>query len=156
MATQPKPKTQEQSVLNQINRLNQMSTRDLHQKWNDLFGTDAGQHGRQYMIRRLAYRLQELIYGGLSRKARAQFQELTEDTKAKKHKSQVTNLQAGTRLLREWHGQNYEVIVQDNGFLFNGKTYRSLSAIARAITGRHCGGRRFFGLKPSKTSGKSK
>lgn len=148
MATKSKPTTKEQSVLKQINQLNQMSTQDLHQKWQDLFGTDPGKLGRQYMIRRLAYRLQELVYGGLSRKARKQFKELTEDTKAKTKASQVTNLQVGTRLVREWHGQKYETIVQENGYLHGGKTYRSLSAVARAITGRHCGGRRFFGLKP--------
>lgn len=54
---------------------------------------------------------------------------------------------AGTRLIREWHGQTYEVTILDTGFLWQGRTYRSLSEIARAITGSHCSGPRFFGLK---------
>ena len=148
MATKSKPMTKDQSVLKQIDQLNQMSTRDLHQKWQELFGTNSGKLGRQYMIRRLAYRRQELVYGGLSREGRKQIKELTEEGKTKTKTSQITNLQVGTRLVREWHGQKYETIVQENGYLFNGKIYRSLSAVARAITGRHCGGRRFFGLKP--------
>ena len=150
MATRTKPAALNNSVIKQIDQLNQMSTRDLHKKWMDLFGTDPGQLGRAYLIRRLAYRIQELVHGGLSRTARKQFKELVQGSATKTTKSQLSNLQVGTRLLREWHGQKYEVVVQSDGFLFNGKTSRSLSAVARAITGRHCGGRRFFGLKPSK------
>jgi hypothetical protein len=52
----------------------------------------------------------------------------------------------GTRLMREWNGRMHLVDVTDNGFVFDGKTYRSLSAIARRITGAHWSGPRFFGL----------
>ena len=52
----------------------------------------------------------------------------------------------GTRLLREWNGRQHFVEVVDKGFVFDGKTYRSLSAIARRITGAHWSGPRFFGL----------
>ena len=156
MATKTKPAALNIGVLKQIDQLNQISTRDLHKKWKDLFGTDPGQLGRVYIIRRLAYRIQELVHGGLSRTARKQFKELVQGSATTTRKSQLTNLQVGTRLLREWHGQKYEVVVQRDGFLFNGKTYRSLSAVARAITGRHCGGRRFFGLKPNEKRRSSK
>ena len=156
MATKTKLAALNNSVIKQIDHLNQMSTRDLHKKWMDLFGTDPGQLGRAYMIRRLAYRIQELVHGGLSRTARKRLKEFVQGTATTTRKSQLTNLQVGTRLLREWHGQKYEVVVQSDGFLFNGKTYRSLSAVARAITGRHCGGRRFFGLKPSEKRGSPK
>ncbi len=156
METKTKPAALNNSVIKQIDQLNQMSTRDLYKKWKDLFGTDPGQLGRAYMIRRLAYRIQELVHGGLSRAARKQFKELVQGSERAASKSQPTNLQVGIRLLREWHGQNYEVVVQRDGFLFKGKTYRSLSAVARAITGRHCGGRRFFGLNPSEKRSKRK
>ena len=145
----PTGSAKDSSVIKQIDQLNQMSMRELRKKWQDLFGTDSGRLGRAYLIRRLAYRIQELTYGGLSQEARRKLKQLAEDPKKKKPtKPEITNLQVGTRLLREWHGEQYEVIVKEDGFLYDGKLYRSLSAVARAITGRHCGGRRFFGLQP--------
>ena len=109
--------------------------------------------GRSYLIRRLAYRIQELVYGGLSREARQKLAAIADGDEAKSkeppRKRQAANLQPGTRLLRDWHGQRYEVIVQEDGFLHDGKKYRSLSAVARAITGSYWSGNRFFGLKPN-------
>lgn len=149
MPEKPKPSAQDQSIIKQIDKLNTMSMRELRKRWLDLFGTDSGRLGRAYLIRRLAYRIQELVYGGLSQEARRRLKELAENPgKKKPTKSELTNLQVGTRLLREWHGEQYEAIVKADGFLYEGKVYRSLSAVARAITGRHCGGRRFFGLQP--------
>lgn len=55
----------------------------------------------------------------------------------------------GTRLIREWHGETYEVVILDSGYQWNSKTYRSLSQIAKAITGTNWSGPRFFGLKQS-------
>jgi hypothetical protein len=55
-------------------------------------------------------------------------------------------IKPGTRLLREWHGTTHEVIVTDTGFVWEGRTHRSLSAVAQAITGAKWNGRRFFGL----------
>ena len=109
-----KPKTA--SLVRQIDELQRMSARELRKKWKDLFGSDPGQLGSQYLIRRLAYRIQELVYGGLSREARGQLKELAQDNNCKTKTSQVTNLQVGTRLVREWHGQKYETIVQENGY----------------------------------------
>ncbi|KPK48310.1 MAG: hypothetical protein AMK72_07295, partial [Planctomycetes bacterium SM23_25] len=57
---------------------------------------------------------------------------------------------AGTRLIREWHGRRYEVTVLRNGFEFNGRRFRSLSAVARTITGAHHSGPRFFGLQQAR------
>jgi hypothetical protein len=71
-----------------------------------------------------------------------------DDSKAPR-KRQATSLQPGTRLLCDWRGQRYEVIVQEDGFLHDGKKYRSLSAVARAITGSYWSGNRFFGLTPN-------
>ena len=56
-------------------------------------------------------------------------------------------LKSGTRLMREWRGQRYDVLILDNGFEFKGRTYQSLTAIAKEITGTHWSGPRFFGLK---------
>ncbi len=147
----------DRSVVRQISEIQRMSLPDLRRKWTDLFGRDPGGLPKQYLVRRLAYRIQELVYGGLSREARDQLRSWAESPEKmqKKPPLEKVDLQPGTRLLREWHGERHEVVVQDDGFLFCGKTYRSLGAIARAITGRHCGGRRFFGLKPASTRSKA-
>ena len=151
--TKPRDDAQQNSVLKQIDELNRMSMDQLRKRWRDLLGTDPGRLGRHYLVRRLAYRIQELVYGGLSREARQKLASIGNggDAKSKKppRKRQVANLQTGTRLLRDWHGARYEVVVRENGFLYDGKTYRSLSAVARAITGSYWSGNRFFGLTPN-------
>lgn len=140
----------DKTVLSQIDALNRMSTAQLRNRWGELFGGEPGMLGRSYLIRRLAYRIQELAYGGLSREARKALNAIADGasvqaaTRAKKR--QRVNLQVGTRLLRDWHGDRYEVIVAEDGFVYDGKRYRSLSAVARAITGSYWGGNRFFGL----------
>lgn len=144
------PPTQTPSVLRQIAELQSMSVRQLRKKWSDLLGTDPGHLSRNYLIRRLAYRIQELAYGPVSQQTRKQVTSALDRSATRKVRKERTNLAVGTRLVREWHGRRYEVIVKEDGFLYEGKMYRSLSAAARAITGRHCGGRRFFGLQPGR------
>lgn len=140
----------QKTVLKQIDELNQMSMAQLRKRWADLMGTDPGRLGRQYLMRRLAYRIQELAYGGLSPHARKQLEAVADGRparSAKPSKSRTSVLATGTRLLREWHGDRYEVIVEADGFRYNGKLYRSLTAAARAITGQHTSGNLFFGIK---------
>lgn len=140
----------EASVLSQIAELQRMTNKQLHEKWKELLGSEAAHLSRNYLIRRLAYRIQELAFGPVSKQARKRIASSLEEEPRRNARSEKTNLAVGTRLVRQWHGERYEVIVQEDGFLFDGKTYRSLSAVARAITGRHCGGRRFFGLQPGR------
>lgn len=140
----------QQTVLKQIDELNRMSVAQLRKRWADLMGTDPQRLGRQYLMRRLAYRIQELAYGGLSAHARKQLEAVAagKTTRcAKPSKFRKSILATGTRLLREWHGDRYEVIVEADGFRYNGKVYRSLTAVARAITGQHTSGNLFFGIK---------
>jgi len=139
----------QKTVLKQIDELNQMSMAQLRKRWADLMGTDPGRLGRQYLMRRLAYRVQELAYGGLSPQARKQLETVADGKtrNGKPSKSKKTVLMPGTRLLREWHGDRYEVIVEADGFRYNGKLYRSLTAAARAITGQHTSGNLFFGIQ---------
>ena len=132
-----------------------MSLNELRKKWVDLFGSDPANLSKQYLVRRLAYRVQELTLGGLSKATREKLTSWAENPKETEKKTvrEKSALQSGTRLLRDWHGERYEVIVQEDGFLFQGKKYRSLSAIARSITGTHRGGRRLFGLQPTSSKG---
>jgi len=140
----------QKTVLKQIDELNGMSMADLRKRWADLMGTDPGRLGRKYLMRRLAYRIQELAFGGLSKESRKQLEAAANGKpakSAKRRKHGKTILSTGTRLLREWHGERYEVIVEADGFRYNGKVYRSLTAVARAITGQHTSGNLFFGIQ---------
>jgi hypothetical protein len=148
----------QKTVLTQIEELHRMSLDQVRKRWGDLMGTDPGRLVRAYLVRRLAYRIQELAFGGLSANVRKQLAAIAEaatpeaTTKARKRRRRETGhrLQPGTRLLREWHGQQYEVVIQEDGFLFGGKQYRSLSAIAKVITGAVWNGRRWFGVSPDR------
>ncbi len=139
----------QKTVLKQIDELNRMSMAQLRKRWADLMGTDPGRLGRQYLMRRLAYRVQELAYGGLSPQARKQLEAVADGRarSAKPSASRATDLATGTRLLREWRGDRYEVIVEADGYRYNGKVYRSLTAVAYAITGQHTSGNLFFGIQ---------
>ncbi len=139
----------QQTVLKQIDELNRMSMAQLRKRWVDLMGSDPGRLGRQYLMRRLAYRIQELAYGGLSPQARKQLDAIANGKSGRDRpsESKKTILVPGTRLLREWRGNRYEVIVEADGYRYNGRLYRSLTAVAYAITGSHRSGHLFFGIR---------
>lgn len=146
------------SVVKQIADLDNLTYNQLCERWLTLFGKDPTASNRPYLIKRLAYRIQEIAYGGLSDNARTTMDNIL-DTHGfdenggrsrgrhteKKYKADVPI--PGTRFIREWKDNTYEVTVVSGGFEFEGRRYRSLSAIAQAITGTHWNGRAFFGLK---------
>ena len=153
------------STLCQIAELPRMSYDDLRQLWRTLYGQDPPAYNRTFLVKRLAYRIQEIAQGGLSERARARMNELVASDRmggASTHIRRVRDRDdsvpvAGTRLVREWNDRRYEVTVAPNGFEYSGKVYRSLSAVAKAITGTHWNGRAFFGLpKSGNTNGRSR
>jgi Protein of unknown function (DUF2924) len=105
--------------------------------------------GRDLMIRAIAYKIQERAYGGLSlatlRRLRSLAQAI-EDKGASAFDPGIA-LKPGARLIREWHGRTHTVIVLDDGFEYDGRRYRSLTRIAKLITGAHWSGPVFFGAK---------
>ncbi len=138
------------NVLAQIAALPGKNTRELNQLWRQLFNTDPPQAGKQYLVRRLAYRLQELAHGGLNPSARIILDGLAKgDPKetgvATRHETALPA--PGARLIREWQGVEHVVTVLDAGFEYQGRPYKSLSGVAKAITGTHWSGPLFFGLK---------
>ena len=145
------------SVVKQIVDLEQMSIADLRQRWAQLVGTDPPRYNREFLVRRLAHRLQELTHGGLSQVARDGMDRLLEEAgydgigAASGHRQssrgQCLRPVPGTRLIREWHGERHEVTVVQGGFEHRGQRYRSLTAVATAITGTHWNGPLFFGLR---------
>ena len=139
------------TVLARVSALNTMAIADLKQKWRELFETEPPPFNRRYLESRLAYRVQELAYGGLKpdtiQRLQALADDLDEDGARPRHRGSKGQPIAGTQLVREWQGVEHRVTVTDGGFLHGGKPYKSLSAIARAITGTRWNGWVFFGLK---------
>ncbi len=124
---------------------------DLKRQWRELFETEPPAFNRRYLESRLAYRIQELVYGGLKPETLKRLEALGEQLDGgnitlRRIRGDLTPI-VGTRLLREWQGVEQIVTVTADGFEWQGRPYRSLSAIARAITGTRWNGLVFFGLK---------
>ena len=138
-------------VLARIVALKSMPIDQLKKTWRDLYSTEPPAYNRRFLENRLAYRLQELAYGGLKASTVRRLEELgdrLDGGNPRVRSRRVDNRPlAGTRLIREWKGSNHEVIVQPDYFEFNGRRYKSLSNIAREITGTVWNGWQFFGLK---------
>ena len=125
-----------------------LSTDELRKEWRRLYRSQPPRLSRDLLVRAIAYRIQELRYGGLSkatsRKLAALVQARRSDVKIAPEGAQ--RIRAGARLVREWNGRTHTVTVEEEGFTYVGRNYRSLSAIAREITGARWSGPRFFGL----------
>lgn len=117
--------------------------KDLLERWQDLFGKPPPKGLSSPFLRRfLAFELQARRRGGLPKTFR---RDLSRETSTRT-KARTPALRPGSRLLREWNGATHVVDVLEDGYLWQGERHRSLSAIARAITGTHWSGPRFFGL----------
>jgi hypothetical protein len=137
-------------ILRRLASLQTASTSDLKQQWRELFGNEPPAFSRTYLQSRLAYRVQELANGGVRPETVARLEALGERLdggNAVLRRIRVDDRPiAGTRLVREYRGAEHIVTVLADGFEFEGRPYRSLSAIARAITGTRWNGWTFFGL----------
>jgi hypothetical protein len=133
------------------------TTPELKAQWRDLFDSEPPPFNRRYLESRLAYRIQELAYGGLKSETVRRLERLGEELDGgdrKKSRIRADTMPiAGTRLIREWQGVEHVVTVTLDGFEWQGRPYRSLSAIARAITGTRWNGWVFFGLKSRRARG---
>jgi hypothetical protein len=141
-------------ILKQIAELPTLPQARLKALWREYFGTEPPAYRKGFLVRRLAHRIQELTYGGLSPAHQARLEALIADEEAPGNgRKQNTapakgeRLLLGTRLVREWKGVAHEVTVIEGGFEYQGRRYRSLSAVARAITGTRWNGPLFFGLR---------
>ncbi|REC52489.1 DUF2924 domain-containing protein [Rhodosalinus sediminis] len=124
---------------------------ELKVQWRELFDSEPPPFNRRYLESRLAYRIQELAYGGLKPETIRRLERLGEELDGGDRKKSRVRADAmpiaGTRLIREWQGVEQVVTVTGDGFEWQGRPYKSLSAIARAITGTRWNGWVFFGLK---------
>jgi len=136
-----------------LSRLPELDLGELRQQWRALYKADASPHlSRELLVRAVAYRMQEVALGGLRPERQRQLRHLAQQLKqtAEIRRHARLELKSGTRLVREWRGRTYEVLVLDDGFSWQGTSYRSLSALARKITGTAWSGPLFFGLKPNR------
>jgi hypothetical protein len=136
------------TVLGQIAALKAKSTAELRDMWRELFDREPPVLGRCYLEDRLAYRVQELHFGGLSDRARRRLDALADqlEPKAARRRDPGRPI-AGTQLRRQWKGVEHVVTVREHDFEYNGRPYKSLSAIACDITNVRWNGWLFFGLR---------
>lgn len=140
------------SVITKLAALKAASIGDLKQKWRTLFDSEPPPYNRRFLEHRLAYRIQELAYGGLKPETVERLDALADEIDGKVSKrGRIENRPiAGTRLIREWKGVEHEVTVRNNNFEYQGRPYKSLSSIARTITGTRWNGPVFFGFRSQK------
>ena len=138
---------------------------ELRTKFATVFGEPTPSHNKVWLVKRIAWRLQAQAEGDLSERARRRVTELiaNADTRlsappaaagtATQEPPAILRVpvddrlpRPGTILTRRYKGRTLQVEVLEHGFAFEGKTYRSLSAVAKAVTGSHCSGHFFFGL----------
>lgn len=142
----------------QRRNLEQLSVRQLRQRYLELFAEATRCHHKQSLVRRLLWRLQALAEGDLSQRARQRAAELARDADLRLLPPKTAAPLSPTRprdrrlpapgsvLTRNYKGQRVQVTVLERGFEYQGRRYRSLSAVAKAVTGQHWNGHHFFAL----------
>jgi hypothetical protein len=135
----------------QVEQLRAITRQQLLDLWEKAYGRGAPDGiRRELLVPFLAYRIQENAYGGLKASTRPELRKIARDLANTRRGSSLLlrpRIKLGTRFLREWRGQVHEVFVTESGFEYRGVAYKSLSEIARKITGTHWSGPAFFGLK---------
>ena len=151
------------SIAAEIERLRKCSLDDLVNSYREHFGKEPRvKYSREWLWKRIAWRIQANQFGGLSGVARRRLDQLMDDislpteertravTGALKRPPRPGDPPVGTVLTREWHGQEITCTVVDGGFEVDGVLYKSLTAAAHAVTGSHWNGKLFFGLTKRK------
>ncbi len=147
-------------VLARLAALKTTPTPKLKEQWRQLFEGEPPAFNRRYLESRLAYRIQELAYGGLKPETVRRLEKLGEEldggrVDVRKRPANDRPI-SGTRLIRDYQGVEHCVTVRDNDFEYQGRPYKSLSAIARAITGTQWNGLTFFGVRNVSTRRRTK
>ena len=138
-----------------LSRLPTLEIGELRQQWRGLYKTQPPANlSRELLLRAVAYRIQEVALGGLRQARQRQLRQMAQQFKRSgaANTPRHPELKSGTRLMREWQGRTYDVLVLDDGFSWQNTRYRSLSAIARKITGTAWSGPLFFGLKQNRSA----
>ena len=134
-----------------LTALAELDTAGLRGEWRRLYRSHPPLHiRRDLLVLAIAWKLQERVHGGLTAAQKRKLAGIAEDLRKNGalSGSPAIRMKPGLRLVREWYGETHTVLVLEDGFEWNGNRRRSLSAIAREITGTQWSGPRFFGLKP--------
>ena len=147
-------------ILTRLTALKPTPTPQLKEQWRQLFEGEPPAFNRRYLESRLAYRIQELAYGGLKPETVRRLEKLGEEldggrVDVRKRPANDRPI-SGTRLIRDYQGVEHCVTVRDNDFEYQGRPYKSLSAIARSITGTQWNGLTFFGVRNVSTRRRTK
>lgn len=138
------------NVAAELVRLNTLTLFDLRAEWRRVHRTmTPNRLSRDLLIRGIIYKLQERALGGLSKSILRRLDRLSAASDPSEYQNLVApiSLKPGTQLVRDWHGITHTVLIHADGVEWNGQRYRSLTVVARAITGAHWSGPRFFGLR---------
>jgi len=133
------------TIFLQVAALQRLNLTELRNKWVDLFDSEPPPYNKKFLLKRLAYRLQELYFGGLSEPIKKQLEEISNNSTKKSRGT--TKPVVGTKLIREHYGVEHVVTVLQDGYEYRGCKYDNLSIIARKITGTRWSGPAYFGLK---------
>jgi hypothetical protein len=127
----------------------------LRARWREMFViAPSPRISRDVLVRGIAFRMQEEVHGKLGKACLRQLDKLATDLAGGGTlKAPSPSFKPGTKLIREWKGKVHEVVIAGDTYIWGGKHYRSLSEIARAITGTRWSGPRFFGLDSAVTTG---
>ena len=133
------------TLIKQVMNLKFKTLNELIKLWNTMFDNPPAFRTRQYLVPKLAYRIQELAYESVDIQTEKEIvsavKELNKNKKNGKYAPRI-----GTKIVKEYKGQIYEVIAVENGFAYAGTVYKSLSAIAMKITGTKWNGLKFFNV----------
>ena len=130
-----------------LGRLTELPPEELRNEWARRFGAPAPLLSPELLRLGIGYKLQEQKYGGLRQSTRSLIRQVSDRGEGgERAKPMPRKLTPGTRLVRDWHGMGHTVIVTADGFEYDGKHWKTLTAVARAITGAHWNGPLFFGL----------
>ncbi len=148
------------NVADKIEKLYELSSSHLMTEYTRLTNESYYTHNRKSLIRKIAWLYQTADQQPLSQMALDRVDELVKDSKLrtkppqnfnldipKRARTKKQKLQPGTILTKTYNGEDYEVVILDRGFLWNNRIFKSISAVAKEITGSHWNGNLFFGLK---------
>ena len=143
-------------IIRKLAELEKLPFKGLKQRWREAFGSEPPGYNRFFLTKRLAYHIQEQAFGGVSEPTKAKlrrlikaegYDDLGRPTATGSRPLAADTIVPGTVLVREYQEKRYSVTVMEDGYEFEGRPYRSLTAIARRITGTNWNGPAFFGLR---------
>ena len=151
-AAPPDSSLEATSLRMRLDRLQDLDGAALRDEWRRLCRSEPPRISRDLLMRSIAHRLQELKFGGLPKWATQSLAGATVGAEpgVKAPRASELRLKPGARLVREWRGRTHTVVVLKEGFEFEGRPYRSMTQVAREITGAHWSGPRFFGVADRK------